>query len=241
MDSSPSSPKETSTLEALRDLIHKRISTFAYLQRVHNGGAHYFNTILLSEEDLSRFYNNKRLRKRSQKIFILGTSLGPILEITTTPDYVKALHQIIHEYEHFVSDGSKTKKRNFFRKSKFTGEQVFFNTNFQETGEYIHLDVRTTPFEPDYLQILHTFCDIMVVVYTKLMEGIPEFYRSPLAEVVSKIDTKFKKILAVINRDLDLVVHTLICRELEKMDPLPSPKNGTNAAEDWEAMNALHI
>ncbi|ORX79275.1 hypothetical protein K493DRAFT_321075 [Basidiobolus meristosporus CBS 931.73] len=237
MDASPSSPKETHNLDQLKELVLKRISTFAYLQRVQNGQAHYFNTILLTAEDLAHFFDNTRLRRRSYNLFILGTSLGPILDITNTSDYIKALNSMTVEYEHYVNEGGKSRKRNFFRKSK-PGEG--FSANLQD-GEYRYLDIPTTPFELDYLEVLNTLCDIFVVTYNKLMENIQDIGRDSLSELVMKIDAKFKKIAAMMCKDLDVLIHNAIKDELFMIDPLRMSKHGPDAAEEWDTLNALHI
>ncbi|RIB07391.1 hypothetical protein C2G38_1937155, partial [Gigaspora rosea] len=52
----------------LYELVQKRITTFSYLKRVHEGRIHWFNTVCLSKEDLGMMYENARMKKRKSKI-----------------------------------------------------------------------------------------------------------------------------------------------------------------------------
>lgn len=51
-------------LENLRYLLHKRVTTFNYLKRAHEGRVHWFNTILLTREEMEAAFDNNRMQKR---------------------------------------------------------------------------------------------------------------------------------------------------------------------------------
>ncbi|KAJ2889560.1 hypothetical protein IWW38_004631, partial [Coemansia aciculifera] len=95
----------------------------------------YFNTLLFDPEDLRGMFNSIRLRKRTRSYFMLGASLGPILAISNPSDYIKALGILINEYDTFMTEaGSKTKKRNFFRKSKGSDDHASAMQTSYESG-----------------------------------------------------------------------------------------------------------
>lgn len=96
---------------------------------------------------------------RTYNFYALGLSLGAILDITNPVDYIKALSQIMTEFERHTSDDSKQKmvsilqlgifgnsgktngraiipqQKNIFRKAKSKDE-----TNFADsTGDYGYL------------------------------------------------------------------------------------------------------
>lgn len=51
-------------LENLRYMLQKRIATFSYLKRAHEGRVHWFNTILLQREELDAVFTNAKMAKR---------------------------------------------------------------------------------------------------------------------------------------------------------------------------------
>ncbi|CAG8445465.1 5687_t:CDS:2 [Dentiscutata erythropus] len=103
----------TSSYDFLYELVQKRITTFSYLKRVHEGRIHWFNTVCLSKEDLGSMYENSRMKKRTGNFFILGCSLASILDISNPQDYVKALNVMLQEFEYHTNDHSKQKMENY--------------------------------------------------------------------------------------------------------------------------------
>lgn len=127
---------QTNLYEFLSELVYKRIATINYLRRTHEGTTHWFNTVLLSREDLASMYQNSKMIgrwesgsiiergmhgrtcegciywyrcNRTLKFFTLGVSLGPILDVTNQVDYVKALHLLLHEFECHNNDHQRPK------------------------------------------------------------------------------------------------------------------------------------
>ncbi|KAJ1718491.1 hypothetical protein LPJ53_006489, partial [Coemansia erecta] len=251
---------------SIRDLINKRIVTFRHLRNamalplelgVLGTGAvastadtdagrgakrrAYFNTLLLDPEDLCGMFNSIRVRKRTRAYFMLGASLGPILAISNPSDYIKALGILINEYDTYMAEaGSKTKKRNFFRKSKGGDEQhgsasALSVQSEYELGNFSYLDTHMPPFDLDFLQVFDTFCQITVIMYTKLADSLLSIAISQAAfDSIAKIDSRFKKMVGVVVRELDELVKNAVTRELRLIDPLDmaSPENEINT--DWE-------
>ncbi|CAG8499516.1 26322_t:CDS:2, partial [Racocetra persica] len=179
----------TSSYDFLYELVQKRITTFSYLKRVHEGRIHWFNTVCLSKEDLGMMYENVRMKKRTGNFFILGCSLASILDISNPQDYVKALNVMLQEFEYHTNDHSKQKMKIFFRKSKITKHD---DSSFQESGEYTYLFVPNIPFDLDYFQTFYTLCDMLVEVYNKLLIGTSNMVAANFIESVLKADGKFK-------------------------------------------------
>ncbi|KAJ2071929.1 hypothetical protein GGH13_003026 [Coemansia sp. S155-1] len=166
----------------------------------------YFNTLLFDPEDLRGMFNSIRLRKRTRTYFMLGASLGPILAISNPSDYIKALGILINEYDTYMTEsGSKTKKAS------------------------------KSPFDLDFLQVFDTFCQITVIMYTKLADSLLSIPITQAAfDSIAKIDSRFKKMLGVVTKELDELVKNAVTRELRLIDPLDmaSPENEINT--DWE-------
>ncbi|RIA81957.1 hypothetical protein C1645_836137 [Glomus cerebriforme] len=201
----------------LYELVQKRITTFTYLKQAHEGRIHWFNTICLSKEDLGMVYENVRMKKRTGNFFILGASLAPILDITNPQDYVKSLNVMLQEFEYHTNEHAKQKMKMFFRKSKIGKDE---DTSFQESGEYTYLFVPNIPFDLDYFQTFYTLCDILVDVYNKLLAGTANMLTASFTESVIKVDGKFKKIIALVAKEIDTLARNTIKEELKSIDPM---------------------
>ncbi|KAI9315516.1 hypothetical protein BX666DRAFT_1827562, partial [Dichotomocladium elegans] len=55
---------QPSLSEYLTELVSKRTATIKYLRRAHEGSTHWFNTILLTRNDLNACYTNHRMQRR---------------------------------------------------------------------------------------------------------------------------------------------------------------------------------
>jgi hypothetical protein len=60
----PANHSSLAKVEGLKTLVHKRVATFSHLHRVLEGKSHYFNTVLITKEDLSTIYDNNKMKKR---------------------------------------------------------------------------------------------------------------------------------------------------------------------------------
>ncbi|KAJ2382174.1 hypothetical protein GGI23_007422, partial [Coemansia sp. RSA 2559] len=197
----------------------------------------YFNTLLFDADDLRGMFNSIRLRKRTRAYFMLGASLGPILAISNPSDYIKALGILINEYDAYMAEsGSKTKKRHFFRKSKGGEEHGSSIQASYEQGNFSYLDTHSPPFDLDFLQVFDTFCQITIIMYTKLADSLMSVSITQAAfDNIAKIDSRFKKMIGVVTKELDELVKNAVTKELRLIDPLDmaaSPDNEINT--DWE-------
>ncbi|KAJ1957507.1 hypothetical protein GGI12_005008 [Dipsacomyces acuminosporus] len=91
------------------------------------------------------------------------------------------------------------------------------------------------PFDLDFLQVFDTFCQITVIMYTKLVDSLQSIDITQAAfDSIAKIDSRFKKMIGVVTKELDELVKNAITKELRLIDPLDmaSPDNEINT--DWE-------
>ncbi|OAD66277.1 hypothetical protein PHYBLDRAFT_175332 [Phycomyces blakesleeanus NRRL 1555(-)] len=203
---------QTSSYEYLSELVSKRSATIKYLCRAHEGNTHWFNTILLTQQDLGAMYPNHKMMRRTSNFYTLGVSLGTILDITHPLDYLKALTQLLSEFDFYTNDHSKQKMAN--------------DDNGAEGTEYTHLIVphvvcRRMPYELDYFETFFTLCDIMTEAYEKLLVNTDNSVCSQsYFELVLKCDAKFKKIVSLVTKELDALARNAIKEELKLIDPL---------------------
>ncbi|CAO3615787.1 unnamed protein product [Cunninghamella blakesleeana] len=199
--------QQSTILEYLHELITKRVSTIQYLSQTHLGNTHWFNTILLTKDDLDDISCN---------FYTLGVSLGNLLDINNPIDFVKALVQLLAEFEIHTADNSRQKMKNIFRKTKTKDEN-----NVESGGEYVHLIVPHVPYELNYFEVFFTLCDALIEVYQKFMSGIENNqYTQSYFELVLKCDGKIKKLFSMITKELDALARNAIKDELKLIDPL---------------------
>ncbi|KAF9276039.1 hypothetical protein BGZ68_010306 [Mortierella alpina] len=197
------------------ELLLKRVISWEYLGQVHNGKMAYYNTVWLTEADLRKFYTPEVVQKRTHQCFLLGTSIANVLDIPHLSDYAKSLSALLHEYEHFLSSETKS-KMNFFK----GGRRIADGRSFEETGEYIYLEVRTVPFEMDYTVVFATLCEMIAQAYKKF-----DTHKSSIiidSDVFHKIDTRLKKLSNNVAKELEILVRDAMQEELNALDPVGS-------------------
>ncbi|PYH29600.1 uncharacterized protein BO87DRAFT_177699 [Aspergillus neoniger CBS 115656] len=88
----------------IHDMAAKRISTLGYLRKAHEGRIYWFNTVHFSRTDISRlpYFEPRKLARRAINYLLLGLSLPPILDVSTTPvEFLRALSTLLIEFEAF--------------------------------------------------------------------------------------------------------------------------------------------
>ncbi|CAO3657963.1 unnamed protein product [Umbelopsis vinacea] len=195
---------QTNLYEFLSELVYKRIATINYLRRTHEGTTHWFNTVLLSREDLTSMYQNSKMIGRTLKFFTLGVSLGPILD------------------------------KNIFRKTKSKEDHSYI-----DDGGYTHLITPNVPFELDYIQTFFTLFDLLAEAYHKLLVGTESLCTQTFCEQVLKCDSKLKKIVSMITKELDTLARNAIKEELKLIDPLSTSSKLSPIDIDWDNANKI--
>ncbi|KAL5528978.1 hypothetical protein ACEPAG_4952 [Sanghuangporus baumii] len=168
---SPAIPQGTS-LESLRDLTMKRMITLTYLRNVHEGRAHWFNTVMMTRADLDREFNNATMKKRTLSFAILGMSLSSVFDNTSSTELLKSLLNILAEHEQSKDENYKPKMRGLFRMGKMprrgTNAMNDLAMTVPEAGETTFLVTPHIPFPLDYHQTLLSLLDILSEVYHRL-------------------------------------------------------------------------
>ncbi|KAF9377127.1 hypothetical protein CPB97_010389 [Podila verticillata] len=217
----------TQSGDSLPLLVMKRSASWRYLQRVYQGGTVLYNTAILSETELRKTYgpSDEKIQRRTLQYFLLGTSLATILEIPNAADCLRAMYNLIQEYDALTMSESKAKIM-FLRN---TGRRVLDGgKSFEETGEYSLLEVRNLPFHLDYIITFTSLCDMIAQTYEKLGSSDQVWSLTNL-EMFQKIDTRFKKILTTVSKELETLAREVMVEELNAMDPL-----GVSSHDDWD-------
>ncbi|GAA6004718.1 hypothetical protein JCM10207_000992 [Rhodosporidiobolus poonsookiae] len=171
------------TLEMLRGLVGKRITAWTYLKNAGEGKVYWFNTVLLTTDDMRSTFTNEKMRSRTIRFAVLGMSLSSLLDIAPAHDFLRSLLSLVQEFEAVPEErfGGKNQQKSLFKvgsKSRRggglsgasgAGGGGDFSMGLQEGGEASYLLTPNIPFELDYFQVLITTCEMLVEVYTKIL------------------------------------------------------------------------
>ncbi|KZT44211.1 hypothetical protein SISSUDRAFT_1013307 [Sistotremastrum suecicum HHB10207 ss-3] len=272
------------SVDYLRDMVHKRMQTLTYLRSIHMGQTHWINTILPTRQELEKVFNNNAMRKRTYRFAILGMSLANAFDVQPAQDFLKGLIATLADFDQF-QDGNYKPKIRLFRSSKLpkrqTGGINDYALPIPDPGETSYLLSPHMPFPLDYHQTLLSLIDILSEVYQKISRilgpspfatsnqmgplgiitpypgvsylfdpnehfregdgslcGIaygfagtsamyggalgspPPAWNASWAEMLNKIDGKFKKIITTLTKELDAFARNSIKDELASLDPL---------------------
>jgi len=93
----------TSAMEQqIEHIVMRRQQNWDYIKRAHQGKVHWLNVIKLSKASIVANFPQEKLQKRIRRWFLLGLSLGRLLELGDGPPLVRALAQLVEEYEHYI-------------------------------------------------------------------------------------------------------------------------------------------
>ncbi|KAM0753873.1 hypothetical protein T439DRAFT_310695 [Meredithblackwellia eburnea MCA 4105] len=165
----------SAALDNLRRTVQKRITTWAYLRSAHQGHVFWFNTVLLSKEELSLAFEHSKMRIRTTRFAVLGMSLSSLLDISSAHDFLRGLLSLLQEFDSVTDDkfDLDRKNRGVFRVSsrpkRSGGGGADLSMGLQDSGEASYLLTPNIPFELDYFQVLYTTCDLLVETYTKIL------------------------------------------------------------------------
>ncbi|RKP07561.1 hypothetical protein THASP1DRAFT_30629 [Thamnocephalis sphaerospora] len=234
--------------ELLRELAHKRIATFIYLKRAHEGRTYYLNTTFFTPELVASLGDESTLLRRAYVFYALGQSLGSLLDMSNIMYFTKALNTLAQEYDTFAAEAAKTKRRVNLRKmrmpgdgtsstnsdshSSYTSISAMLELPTSEGSEYARLDLQRPPFEIDYWHTLYTLCDTFCEVYSKLLEGATACCDHNYWELVSKLDARFKKIISLLVKEMDVLTRRSFKEEFAAIDPLLASAGGAMVHDD---------
>ncbi|KAL1983556.1 hypothetical protein VTN96DRAFT_10216 [Rasamsonia emersonii] len=145
-------PQSASAIyQHIHDIAAKRISTLDYLRKAHEGRVYWFNTVHFSKADLMRmpYFDSRKLSRRAINYLLLGLSLPPILDVSSTPfEYLRSLHALLLEFETFQQahppDGSssstlvRARIPQMFKRATHAGNKARRTSSATEIGLPMH-------------------------------------------------------------------------------------------------------
>jgi hypothetical protein len=217
-------------------IILKRQKNLDYVKRVHEGKVFWLNLVRISKANILNYYSPDVLQERALGWLILGLSCSKLLEMADSTCVVRALYQLLEEYEYFMSKLKKdennrydiytdfvfttshisTSQRNFSPKDPVKAK---IHTNSKGIAKFEHLYIPTLPGQGnlDYCEVLFTLCDVLSLVYGKTIDH--NCLQNPIiCEAILKIDKRIKSIFFTkVCNDLTLIAQPLLKEELNHL------------------------
>lgn len=88
--------------QRLESLIEKRKNNFLYLMEIHLGGSYWLNSVLIDKKELHSYILEKP-STRAVMYYYFGISISKILELNSGPITIKAMIQLLEEWEYYFA------------------------------------------------------------------------------------------------------------------------------------------
>ena len=154
---------------------------------MHAGDSFWLNCVLIGKEDLNAYVEEVVPEQRTTQFFYLALGLGKLLDIPAGGMVVRALWQLIEEYEYHFSNGAIQMVKYTTAKHSDTcypllnpsnqdgkgGEQEASKPGlfrFSNEVVYMHLQTPHVAFELDYTEVLFSLCDVLGLLYNKFLD-----------------------------------------------------------------------
>ncbi|AEO63522.1 uncharacterized protein THITE_2074581 [Thermothielavioides terrestris NRRL 8126] len=89
----------------IQETANKRISTFEYLRKAHEGRIYWFNTLLFDKADLQRmpYFDARKLGRRATNYLLLGISLPAVVDLNSGSalEFLRSLNALLAEFDAF--------------------------------------------------------------------------------------------------------------------------------------------
>ncbi|PPQ67662.1 hypothetical protein CVT25_012690 [Psilocybe cyanescens] len=182
------------SIDLLRELVQKRITTLTYLRNIHEGRSHWFHTIQISRAELDRVFNNNNvaIKKRTNRFAILGLSLSTLLDINQPLDLLRGLMITITEYDQSKEEGDNKSRIRLFKgkglKRGTSGIPEFTGSYVDNPTDASNLLSPSIPFPLDYHQTLLSLLDVLSEVYNKISKVLgPSPFPNPQQQMMGPL------------------------------------------------------
>jgi hypothetical protein len=167
--------------QRLEILIEKRENNFIYLKKIHEGGCFWLNCVLIDKTDMGHYIDNRTPENRALTYYYLGLSISSLLDTPDGPPIVRALSQLLEEWEYTFSNAAIQGMKYVLARSSsgvypqfsptFEGSEsdqirsTVYKFNNDVVYQYLHFP--HVPFELDYIEVLSSLCDMLQALYKK--------------------------------------------------------------------------
>jgi len=194
------------------------------------------NIVLVSKSDLTKYYSQQKLDKRVERWFFLGLSVAKLVVLPNGSPVVRALCQLLEEYEHFndnyQSNRGGTEQKKLTSAPMFKGPTLQLHASLaqepvkativklgkQVVYEYLQVpSMLISPSEMDYCEVVYSLCEVLGNVYCKFIDPAMETLDF-IHEAFLKLDRKIMQlVIAKMAQDLTLIASPILKTELNQL------------------------
>nr|CCA16979.1 conserved hypothetical protein [Albugo laibachii Nc14] len=194
----------------LEQLIQFRRSDWQYLKKMHQGRNFWLSVALLGDRELGSVKNGSR---RTLQLYYLGLGLGCFIgDFKQSKHFIINACQLLEELEfHFSSSTVQGMKlmvatpSTLYERLDHEGSEkemkmptepirpVIYKWN--QRAVYRRLSIPSIPFTLDYREVVISICEILAIVYSKMMEQNSSFENPFLFQAIVRFDGKLKKLV----------------------------------------------
>jgi ubiquitin-protein ligase len=191
--------------QRLEMLYQKRKFNIEYIRKVHEGDSCWFDCLLITKDDIQKLVTNVVPKQRVLNYFYLGLSLSKILELTSGSQIIRAILQLIEEWEYYFSGPGIQGMKFVMAKSCSTlypktspiiesdGTEIFRPNIYKFNGSVVfeHLLDPIFPFDLEYVEVLLSLSSTLLSLYDTFIK-LELYNNATTYEAILKIDNKIK-------------------------------------------------
>eukprot|EP00644_Phytophthora_capsici_P000478 jgi/Phyca11/5166/fgenesh1_pm.PHYCAscaffold_4_\ len=196
-------------MRILEDLVQHRRSDWNYLKAMHEGSNYWLNIALLKEQQVMNHLGDKQSIRRGAQFFYLGIGLGRLVGESTHPELLAMdCCQLLEELEFYFSSSTVQGMKMMVATSstlhepldtenipQYSADEPFRPTmhKWNQRPVYRRLMTPPIPFPLDYREVLLSLCDILALIYSKLIEDSSASENLNLFQSIIRFDDRIKK------------------------------------------------
>uniref|UniRef100_K3WIZ2 Uncharacterized protein n=1 Tax=Globisporangium ultimum (strain ATCC 200006 / CBS 805.95 / DAOM BR144) TaxID=431595 RepID=K3WIZ2_GLOUD len=199
-------------MQILEDLVQCRRSDWSYIKAMHEGTNYWLNIALLREQQVLAHLGEKQTIRRSVQFFYLGLGLGRLISEFNHPQFLAMEGcQLLEELEFYFASSAVQGMKLMVATSSTLHEPC--ERDDEESRYSLHEPFRPTiykwnqrpvfrrlvtppiPFPLDYREVMLSLCDILAIIYSKLVEDNNSSENIHLFQAIIRFDEKIKKLM----------------------------------------------
>ncbi|GAM18014.1 hypothetical protein SAMD00019534_011890 [Acytostelium subglobosum LB1] len=242
MDAIVSKMEETlERKKSIVQIVDKRTNAIDYIRRIHEAAyytnqkpIHWMNVASIHRSD---FEKSVEIQKRLLGWFSLGLSLAPLISTDKGPAFVRALVQLMEEFDYHYELGSAMQGVKVLLSKKgnthtIVNENDHIKSKIVKTGntvvyEFLKIFNVSMAKDLDYFHVVFSLLEILEQIYKKFdKETCSSKY---VYDAIIKVDSRLKhQIFGFLSKEIDKVAQQTIKEQLEFTLLLSSTKDHNN-------------
>ncbi|KAF1781897.1 hypothetical protein PC129_g17057 [Phytophthora cactorum] len=218
-------------MRILEDLVQHRRSDWNYLKAMHEGSNYWLNVALLREQQVMNHVGYKQSIRRGAQFFYLGIGLGRLVGESTHPELLAMdCCQLLEELEFYFSSSTVQGMKMMVATSstlhepldkenspQYSADEPFRPTmhKWNQRPVFRRLMTPPIPFPLDYREVLLSLCDILALIYSKLIEDNSASENLNLFQSIIRFDDRIKKLfIDPVKKEFSVVASQVMAEEM---------------------------